>query len=113
MNDLLQVVERILKYMKWPAPGKEYALLVNNLGTTSALEMGVLLNSAVDILKAKHINVGRVYCGTYMTSTDMSGFSISLLQLKEEWKQYLDSSVKVCSQSSFCSCFWYAFTVTK
>ncbi len=84
-----------MKYMKWAVEGKEYALLVNNLGTSSALEMGVLLNSAVQFLEAKQIKLARVYCGTYMTSTDMSGFSISLLQLKEDWKQYLDTPVKV------------------
>ena len=91
----MQVTDKILAYTKWPGQDKEYALLINNLGTTSALEMGVLLKSATEYLKSKQVKVVRVYCGTFMTSTDMSGFSISLLQLKEEWKQYLDLPVKV------------------
>ena len=59
--------------------------------------MGVLLNSAVDFFEAKKVKIVRVYSGTFMTSTDMSGFSLSLLQLKEEWKEFLDAPVRVCS----------------
>ena len=93
--DLLQVADTILKYMKWAEQENEYAILVNNLGTTSALEMGVLLKSAVDYFEARQLKITRVYCGTFMTSTDMSGFSISLLKLKEELMAYLDAPVKV------------------
>ena len=81
--------------MNWPEGGAEYALLLNNVGTTSNLEMGCLLHSAVACCQQKDVKVARVYSGTFMTATDMAGFSLSLLRLQQPWKEYLDKEAKV------------------
>jgi dihydroxyacetone kinase len=56
-------------------------LLVNNLGGVSELELGAVGNEAVKWLRAKGIVVKRFLSGTYMTSLEMPGFSITVLLL--------------------------------
>ena len=53
-------------------------LMVNNLGSTTNLELGVIVRAATARLKARGINVKRVVTGTLMTSLAMTGFSLSL-----------------------------------
>lgn len=72
-------------------------LLVNNLGALSALELGAIALEVVDQLRTQYgVKVVRVYSGTFMTSLDGAGFSISLLSLvktglKESLTELLDA----------------------
>ncbi|OCF45289.1 dihydroxyacetone kinase [Kwoniella heveanensis CBS 569] len=59
----------------------EVVLLVNNLGAVSELELGGITGEAVKWLESKKIKTRRVLSGTYMTSLNMPGFSLSLLLL--------------------------------
>jgi dihydroxyacetone kinase len=96
-----KVVELMLKHMTRDdsgyqyfkvEPGMEVALVVNNLGGTSNLELSIVTNAAirylVDVLQAV---VVRVYCGSLMTSLEMAGVSLTLLKLSAEWLAYLDT----------------------
>lgn len=60
----------------------EVVLLVNNLGGVSVLEMGGITAEVVSQLRDKHnIRPVRVIAGTFMTSLNGMGFSISLLNV--------------------------------
>ncbi|KAJ2786763.1 Dihydroxyacetone kinase 2 [Coemansia interrupta] len=59
-------------------------LLVNNLGATSNLEMGLVTKLAADSCKAQGIDAVRVFSGTYMTGLAMPGASITLLMLPDD-----------------------------
>ncbi|KAJ7731224.1 dihydroxyacetone kinase [Mycena metata] len=59
----------------------EVVLLVNNLGGLSELEIGGVVRAARDELANRQIGVSRVIAGTFMTSLNMPGFSISLVLL--------------------------------
>ncbi|KAJ3129210.1 hypothetical protein HK098_002194 [Nowakowskiella sp. JEL0407] len=69
--------------------GDGVILLVNNLGGTSNLEMGILVKDAVEYLESKSIKVHKVISGALMTSLEMAGVSFSLLrynpQSSETW----------------------------
>ncbi|KAL4063120.1 Dak1 domain-containing protein [Scleroderma citrinum] len=56
-------------------------LLVNNLGGLSELELGVVVHETKRALVAQGISVLRVLAGTFMTSLNMPGFSLTLLLL--------------------------------
>ncbi|PLW07657.1 hypothetical protein PCANC_24963 [Puccinia coronata f. sp. avenae] len=56
-------------------------LLINNLGSISELEMGAIVKLTGTWLLEKGFHVKRVISGTFMTSLNMSGFSISLVLL--------------------------------
>ena len=62
----------------------ETVLLVNNLGGVSPLEMGGIMNEVIEQLRSSWgVNPIRILSGTYMTSLNGLGFSISLLRTVE------------------------------
>jgi triose/dihydroxyacetone kinase / FAD-AMP lyase (cyclizing) len=62
--------------------GDELCVLVNNLGGTSNFEMSILANSCVKFLEKDHgCKVTRLLVGAYMTSFDMHGASVTILNL--------------------------------
>jgi len=71
-------------------PARSYALLVNNLGSTTPLEMSLLTN---EVLKGPHGKKIKLVCGpaNLVTSLDMHGFSLSLLPLTPEFEVALKS----------------------
>ncbi|THH05051.1 hypothetical protein EW145_g5078 [Phellinidium pouzarii] len=58
----------------------EVVLMVNNLGGLSELELGGIAGEAVRILRER-AKIHRVLVGTFMTSLNMPGFSLTLLLL--------------------------------
>jgi dihydroxyacetone kinase len=59
-------------------------MLVNNLGGVSVLELGGITDEVVKQLKDSYgIEPVRILAGTYMTSLNGMGFSISLLKLQD------------------------------
>lgn len=65
-----------------PRRGESVAILVNNLGTTTPMEIAVVARAAIRILEEEHgLDVGRVFAGSFMTSLDMAGVSLSLMRL--------------------------------
>ena len=62
------------------ASGEKVALMVNNLGGTSNIEMSVVMRAALAECKLRGIKVVRCFAGTLMTALQMSGFSLTLLR---------------------------------
>jgi ATP-dependent dihydroxyacetone kinase len=81
------LADRIFQHAK---PAKSYALLVNNLGSTTPLEMGLLSNEVLSHPKAAKI---KLVLGptALVTSLDMHGFSLSLMPLTPEFETALKS----------------------
>lgn len=86
------LAQQLVDHLLSTAPDRNYfpmtnggatrvALLVNNLGGTSQLELLVFLRSTLAALRARSLLVDRVYFGAHMTSLAMAGLSISLLRL--------------------------------
>ncbi|CAI2172776.1 10526_t:CDS:10 [Funneliformis geosporum] len=59
----------------------QIALLINNLGGISTLELYVVVNDALSYLVEKKFYIKRVYVGHFMTSLNMPGVSLSILRL--------------------------------
>uniref|UniRef100_A0A7V4WKP5 Dihydroxyacetone kinase subunit DhaK n=1 Tax=Candidatus Caldatribacterium saccharofermentans TaxID=1454753 RepID=A0A7V4WKP5_9BACT len=88
-----KLVERVLEKILPDLPftsGDEVAVLVNGMGGTPLMELYVVFNDLEDILSSQGIKIYKAYVGEYMTSLDMSGFSITLLKLDEQLKTLLD-----------------------
>ncbi len=81
------LADRLFKKVK---PARAYALLVNNLGSTTPLEMNLLAN---EVLKGRHGKKIKLVCGpaNLVTSLDMHGFSLSFLPLTPEFETALKS----------------------
>jgi dihydroxyacetone kinase-like protein len=71
--------------------GDEVAVMINGMGGTPLMELYIANRKVSEILKEKNIKVYKTYVGEFMTSLEMSGFSITLLKLDDELKALLDA----------------------
>jgi ATP-dependent dihydroxyacetone kinase len=71
-------------------PAKSYGLLINNLGSTTPLEMGLIANEALLHPKAAKIKLV-IGPALLVTSLDMHGYSLSLLPLTPDMETALKS----------------------
>jgi len=70
--------------------GNEVCLLINNLGSTTMMEL-LIVNSKINaMLNAEGIKIYDTVMGSFCTSQEMAGFSISLTKLDDELKKYYD-----------------------
>ena len=59
-------------------PGQEVILLVNGFGGTPTLELYVMVHAALKVLNAAGVKVVRHLTGSYVTSLEMAGCSITV-----------------------------------
>jgi dihydroxyacetone kinase-like protein len=77
-----------------PFKGDDNVLLfVNGMGGTPAIELYVVYRKAHEIATKHGLKVVRNLVGSYMTSLEMAGCSITLLKLDEEMVKYWDAPV--------------------
>nr|DAD36704.1 TPA_asm: hypothetical protein HUJ06_007345 [Nelumbo nucifera] len=75
--------------------GSRVVLMVNGLGGTPVMELMIAAGKAVPKLQLEHgLAVARVYTGSFMTSLDMAGFSISIMKADQTILQRLDAPTK-------------------
>lgn len=86
VNQMMEAILRDLPFHR----GDEVALLINNLGATTMFELLIANRRVRQILDEHGITVHRTFIGSYLTSQEMAGFSISLMKLDAELKHYLD-----------------------
>jgi len=72
-------------------PGQPVILLVNGFGGTPSLELYLMVNAAMKLLGAAGVKVVRHLTGTYVTSLEMAGCSITVTAVNDEWLQLWDS----------------------
>ncbi len=73
--------------------GEHVLALVNGMGGTPLLELYVVANELAKILKGRDITIARSLVGSYITSLEMAGCSITLLRLDDELTRYWDAPV--------------------
>ena len=71
--------------------GDTCTVMVNGLGATPLMELYIQYHDVEKRLTEKKISIHKAFVGNYMTSLDMSGFSITLLKLDEELRSLLDA----------------------
>lgn len=77
---------------------EQVAVLVNGMGATPLMEQFVFMNDVQNLLAEKKVAVSFAKVGNYMTSLDMVGISLTLVDLQEEsWLFALQSPVEVIS----------------
>ena len=84
-----QLMDKILNDLPFQS-GDEVALLINNLGATTMMEMLIVNRRIRQILDERGIKVHRTDVGTWLTVQEMAGFSVTLMKLDDELKRYLD-----------------------
>jgi len=73
--------------------GDNVLAFVNGMGGTPLIELYVVFNELAKILKGKNITISRNLVGSYITSLEMAGCSITLLKLDDELTKLWDAPV--------------------
>lgn len=69
----------------------EVSVLINSLGATPLEELYIVYNKLEKILSEKNIKIYNNYIGRYATSLEMSGMSITLMNLDSKLKKLLEA----------------------
>lgn len=88
-----QLLDPILKDLN-PSEGTPVALLVNNLGATPVMELILVARRALSVLDTRKLLVERVSLGSFLTSLEMAGVSISVMLLDRQRLERLDAPTR-------------------
>lgn len=88
-----EAMDLVLTKLRDHAPDRPSVALVNNLGSTTPLEMSVLCHGLAQADIASHV----IGPSPMMTSLDMHGFSVSLLPATQEDLEALNTSVPMAA----------------
>ncbi len=84
-----KMMEKIISDLPFKS-GDEVCLLVNDLGSTTLMELLIVNRKVAQILRDKNIKTHDTLLGSYCTCQEMAGFSITLMKLDDELKKYYD-----------------------
>jgi len=88
-----ELLEAILKDLA-PGQGSEVLLLVNGFGATPMIELYLMVNSARRILDSAGVTAVRFLTGSYVTSLDMAGVSLTVSVLDSQARTLWDAPVQ-------------------
>ncbi|HEX2571754.1 MAG TPA: dihydroxyacetone kinase subunit DhaK, partial [Polyangia bacterium] len=94
LTDAAAVTEQLLGTILRGAAlgrGDRVALLVNNLGATTTMELAIVARQALLVLEREGLVVERAYAGTFLTALEMAGVSLSLLKIDDARLAALDA----------------------
>ena len=69
-------------------------MVANGLGSATQLELSLVARAAHHRLRGEGLSVGRWLVGSYVTSLDMHGVSITLMPLDPQTRQLWDAPVR-------------------
>jgi phosphoenolpyruvate---glycerone phosphotransferase subunit DhaK len=73
--------------------GDQMIALVNGMGSTPTAELYPVYSKLMEICENKEIKIVRNLIGSYITSLDMQGFSLTLVKVDNEILNFWDASV--------------------
>ncbi len=74
--------------------GEQVLAFVNGMGGTPLIELYIVYSALQHILKGKQIGIARSLVGSYITSLEMAGCSITLLRVDDDMVEYWDAPVQ-------------------
>ena len=91
-----ELMDMIIKEL---GDASKVSVLVNGLGSTPLMELYIIYKKVNEILKTNKIEIHSSFVGEYVTSLEMNGASITLLNLDEELQPLLENPAQ-CSMFS-------------
>lgn len=91
-----ELVTKILA--DYPEKPKEVGVLVNGMGGTPLMELFIFMNDVQSLLDQEAVKVTSHKVGNFMTSLDMQGLSLTMIDLTtNKWQESLESEVHTIS----------------
>ena len=79
----VNMVDRVANDLPF-VEGDRVAVLMNNLGATTQMEMLIVYRKVAQLLAERGLKIERTDIGAHFTSQEMAGFSLTLLKLDDE-----------------------------
>lgn len=73
---------------------KKLAVMISGLGSTPSMELYILYNSVAEKLNHEGHQITKTYIGDFVTSLDMNGVSLTIVELDEEIEKLLEYPAK-------------------
>jgi phosphoenolpyruvate---glycerone phosphotransferase subunit DhaK len=92
-----EIVERMAAAVVDDLPfssGDQVLAFVNGMGGTPLIELYLVYNELARFLKERGVTIARNLIGSYITSLEMAGCSITLLKLNDDFVRLWDAPVK-------------------
>lgn len=77
--------------------GSKVAVMINGLGATPLMELYIIYKKVAEMLKEKNITIHESFVGEYMTSLEMAGCSVSILELDDQLMELLGAEAKTAA----------------
>jgi len=100
LGSAAEIAERLLDPILRDLPyerGDRVLAFVNGMGGTPLLELYVVFGEVTRILDGRGITIERSLVGSYITSLEMAGCSITLLKLDEQLVRFWDAPVRTAA----------------
>lgn len=89
-NEISQLLIKAILEEKNTIDSKTIALCINGLGSTTLLELYIVSHDVHKLLKNKKYQVKDSLVGSYCTTQEMGGISLSIMYLDDELEQLLE-----------------------
>jgi dihydroxyacetone kinase-like protein len=87
------MVEAVVSDLK-PKSGTQVLAFVNGMGGTPQLELYLMYNEVEKLLAKAGVKIARNLVGSYITSLEMAGASLTVLELDDEFTRLWDAPVQ-------------------
>jgi dihydroxyacetone kinase-like protein len=84
-----ELFEKLIEECKFQS-GDEVVVYVNGLGSTTLLELFIVNRRVKQLLEEKNIKIYDMDVNSYCTTQEMGGFSITLMKVDDELKEFYD-----------------------
>lgn len=88
-----ELVSKLKQHFTWDS-GDHFAVFVNGLGATPLMEQYIFMKDVCDLLEKDKLIIDYKKVGSFMTSIEMAGVSLTLLKLEDDkWVSHLNEAV--------------------
>jgi dihydroxyacetone kinase len=90
-----EVIDRLLGHLvadRGIKSGDRVVLIVNNLGGTPTMELGIVAQRAAGFLAAQGVQLERAWVGSFLTALEMAGCSLSIARVDDHVLDRLDAA---------------------
>jgi len=91
VTNVLQMLTKKRSTSWTPSTSHTLALMINNLGGLSVLELNVVAEEAIRQLRKDGFQIRKLLVGTFVSSLNGPGFSVTLLEVDAQIEQLLDA----------------------
>lgn len=80
---------------------KKLAVMISGLGSTMLMEQYVVCGQVLETLKEKGHSVEKVYVGNFVTSLDMGGMSLTVVDLDDEITELMEAEAQAAGLKNY------------